>query len=55
MTRTDAVEIARLRHKADVIGRLAYQLAAHGEPNAARRARTLRASQYARIRAITAQ
>ena len=55
MTRTDAVEVARLRHNADVLGQLSYQLAGRGESDAARRARSLRATQYARIRAITAQ
>jgi hypothetical protein len=52
MTHTDAA-VARLSHNADVLGRLSYRLAASGRPEAARLVRSLRASQYARIRALT--
>ena len=54
MTHTEAT-VARLTHNADTLGRLSYFLSAHGKPDAARFVRSLRASQYARIRAITSQ
>src|SRR5690348_17097051 len=54
MTHTEAVLVARLSHNADVLGRLSYRLAANHRPGAARFVRSLRASQYARIRALSA-
>jgi len=54
MTHTEAVLVARLSHNADVLGRLSYRLAANHRPGAARLVRSLRASQYARIRELSA-
>lgn len=53
MTHTQAVLVARLNHNADVLGRLSYRLAARGHPDAARVVRSMRATQYARVRAMT--
>ena len=53
MTHTQAVLVARLNHNADVLGRLSYRLAAQGHPEAARVVRSMRATQYARVRAMT--
>jgi hypothetical protein len=55
MSHTEAALVARLQHNADVLGRMSYQLAARGQPDTARFVRSLRARQYARIRAITVQ
>jgi hypothetical protein len=54
MTYTEAALVARLSHNNDVLGRLAYRLSGRGQSEAARFVRSLRASQYARIRAISA-
>jgi len=53
MTHTEAALVARLHRNADVLGRLSYRLAGGGHSDAARVVRSLRASQYARIRALT--
>jgi hypothetical protein len=55
MTHTEAILVARLNHNADVLGRLSYRLAGRHRPGAARVVRSLRASQYAKIRAISEQ
>lgn len=54
MTHPEAILVDRLSRNADVLGRLSYRLAGSGRPAAARLVRSLRAAQYARIRAIQA-